>query len=326
MAQSVLLHQDYEHTQTSVHRVKDAFQRELAAALDLKRVAAPRFLDANTGLQDDLARTQSPVSFKAGETDLEVVHSLAKWKRHALARHGFSAGTGLLTDMVAIRKDEKLSPVHSLLVDQWDWERVITRQERNIDFLKTVVIAIYQALLRTQRVAQELGSKARLAREISFVHSEELLARWPTISPAEREKRIAKERGAVFVIGIGGALLDGTIHDLRAFDYDDWTLNGDIIVWDQVRQDALELSSMGIRVDAERLKQQARIHGRNDSLALPFHRAVLNQELPQTIGGGIGQSRVAMLLLGKRHIGEVQVSHWPESMRKECADAGIELL
>ncbi|HDQ15190.1 MAG TPA: aspartate--ammonia ligase [Sediminispirochaeta sp.] len=326
-------------TERAIKLVKDNFERKLAAHLNLERVSAPRFLEVGNGLQDDLAGTQVPVSFHVRHTDrpMEIVHSLAKWKRMALQRYGFAPDTGLYTDMDAIRKDEDVSPIHSIYVDQWDWEKCITDDHRNMEYLRFTVSEIYRALIETESIVHESFPvlEPRLPREIHFVHSQELEDRWPDLEPKEREHRAAREYGAYFLIGIGAKLNSGQRHDLRAADYDDWSspndeggigLNGDIIVHDQTRDSALELSSMGIRVDAAALLRQLREMDLEDRQELEFQSGVLNGDIPLSIGGGIGQSRLCMLLLQKAHVGEVQVSTWPEEMVREYHRAGVEFL
>ncbi|MBN1544474.1 aspartate--ammonia ligase [Candidatus Woesearchaeota archaeon] len=330
---------DFFQTERGIKLVKDTFERKLAEKLCLCRVTAPRFLVVGTGLHDDLAGTQVPVSFSTKFTDspVEVVHSLAKWKRWTLGKQKFAAGTGLYTDMDAIRKDEDISEIHSIYVDQWDWERVIAQSERSLDFLKSTVRKIYSAMLETEAVvAQEFPALERkLPKEITFVHSEDLEKRWPSLTPKEREDAIAQEYGAVFLIGIGHPLASGKPHDLRAADYDDWMtesadgkrgLNGDIIIWDKVRGRSLELSSMGIRVSPETMKEQLRMGGLSHREKLAFHSGVISGSIPSSIGGGIGQSRLCMALLQKAHIGEVQSSVWPESHVAEMEEKGIRLL
>jgi aspartate--ammonia ligase len=326
-------------TEKAIKLVKDTFQKKLAEKLSLSRVTAPRFLMVGDGLQDDLAGTQVPVSFKVKHTStpVEVVHSLAKWKRFALGRYGFKHGLGLYTDMDAIRKDEDLDAIHSLYVDQWDWERVISKEERSLAFLKSIVKKIYSAILETKEIVKGdfSGFSDELPKEIEFIHSEELEELYPELSEKEREKAITKKHGAVFLMGIGHPLKSGRPHDVRAADYDDWItetivgkrgLNGDILVWDSVREDVLELSSMGIRVAAESLKAQLKHMGLEDRESLAFHKAILEEKLPLTIGGGIGQSRLCMFLLEKAHIGEVQASVWSEDVKKEFETRGIPLL
>jgi aspartate--ammonia ligase len=326
-------------TQRGIKLIKDTFERELSRELSLVRVSAPRFLKVGDGLQDDLAGTQLPVSFKAqfSPASLEMVHSLAKWKRHSLGRFGFKPGTGLYTDMDAVRKDEIVDATHSIYVDQWDWERVITKEQRTISFLKETVRKIYSAIRCTQqRLAEEFPLLApSLPEEISFIHSEELEKLYPELSPRRREQIAARKHGAVFIIGIGHPLSSGKPHDLRAADYDDWSteadsgrkgLNGDIIVWDEVIQDSLELSSMGIRVDSGSLLRQLSMMGLDERRSLPFHRGIIEGSTPLTIGGGIGQSRLCLLLLEKAHIGEVQSSVWPEETSEELESRGIILL
>ena len=326
-------------TERGIKLVKDTFEHTLASHLNLERVSAPRFLEVGNGLQDDLAGTQVPVGFhvKHRENRIEIVHSLAKWKRMALRRYGFAPDTGLYTDMDAIRKDEDVSEIHSIYVDQWDWEKSITSEHRTLAYLKETVRDIYRALLETEAKVAEVFPTLRpcLPAEIRFIHTQELEDRWPDLSPKERELEAAKEFGAYFLIGIGGKLNSGERHDARAADYDDWTtvneegtigLNGDIIVLDQVRNDSLELSSMGIRVSPESLRAQLAEMGLEERFQLEFQSGVLSGEIPLSIGGGIGQSRLCMLLLQKAHIGEVQVSIWPDKMIAEYHQAGVEFL
>ncbi|MBT4805044.1 aspartate--ammonia ligase [Candidatus Woesearchaeota archaeon] len=326
-------------TEEAIKLVKDTFQSKLAKKLSLHRVTAPKFLMVGKGLQDDLAGTQTPVDFKVkfSKTPVEVVHSLAKWKRHALGRYGFKQGTGLYTDMDAIRKDEDISPIHSIYVDQWDWERVISKEERTIPFLKKVVKKIYAAILETEKVVETKypALKSKLPKAIKFLHAQELEDLYPKLSMKERERSIAKKHGAVFLMGIGHPLKSGEAHDVRAADYDDWStetssgkkgLNGDILVWDLVREDVLELSSMGIRVAAESLEIQLKHMGLEERKGLAFHKAILEEKLPLTIGGGIGQSRLCMVVLQKAHVGEVQASIWPEEVEEEFAKRKVVLL
>jgi aspartate--ammonia ligase len=330
---------DFFETEKGIKIIKDFFEKELARKLSLTRVSAPRFLIAGTGLQDDLAGTQKPVSFKTKfeDRDFEIVHSLAKWKRYALGKYGFVKGTGLYTDMDAIRKDEDVSPIHSLYVDQWDWERVISKEERSLDFLKETVKKIYQVLLRTERVVYSEFPKLKpqLPKEITFFHSEELEAIYPDKTSKQREYLIAKKYGAVFIIGIGHPLKSGKPHDLRAADYDDWItetskglhgLNGDILVWDSIRDDVLEISSMGIRVDSDSLIKQLDFAGLGKRKALDFQKSIIKGTMPLSIGGGIGQSRICMFLLQKAHIGEVQSSVWPKHVEEEFSKKKIVLL
>lgn len=326
-----------ETTEVAIKLIKDTFQKHLSKELNLRRVTAPLFVLAGTGINDDLSGTEKAVSFNikaVGNRKAEVVHSLAKWKRTKLAAYGIPAGYGLYTDMNAIRADEELDNLHSLYVDQWDWEKSITPADRNLDYLKATVRKIYSALKQTEAVVYErfLHITPTLPDEISFIHSEELLRRYPTLTPKERENRIAEELGAVFIIGIGAQLSDGKPHDLRAPDYDDWStenadgfkgLNGDIILWNRVLETSFELSSMGIRVDREAMLRQLELADANDRKELRFHQSLLNGELPSSIGGGIGQSRLCMYLLQKAHIGEVQASIWPEEQIEECRRAGI---
>ena len=317
-------------TQIAIKTVKDFFQQTLAQKLNLLRVSAPVFVNPASGLNDNLNGVERPVSFdiKGQEQDAEIVHSLAKWKRYALKKYGFKEGEGLYTDMIAIRRDEDLDNIHSVYVDQWDWEKVISKEARNMDTLIQTVRAIYSALRKTEKymAVQYDYIEEFLPREISFVTSQELADMYPECTPKEREYRIAKEKGAVFLMQIGKALRDGKPHDGRAPDYDDWELNGDILVYYPVLDIALELSSMGIRVDEKSLDRQLTLSGCDDRRELDFQKAILNKELPYTIGGGIGQSRICMLFLRKAHIGEVHVSLWPEEMIVQAREAGIELL
>ena len=321
---------DFFDTEKGIKHVKDTFERKLAEKLSLIRVSAPKFLEVGKGLQDDLAGTQTPVSFSVRHTDksIEIVHSLAKWKRDALGRYGFVHGTGLYTDMDAIRKDEDISPIHSIYVDQWDWERVISKEERKIPFLKEVVKEIYSAILDTEKEVELTFPKlkSRLSKEIHFVDTLELEEMYPGLSAKEREDKITEKFKSVFLIGIGHPLKSGEPHDVRAADYDDWHLCGDIIVWDEERKKSLELSSMGIRVDKESLLRQLEFADLLDRKDLEFHKAILDDKLPLTIGGGIGQSRLCMLLLHKAHLGEVHSSVWPKEVKEEFSKKGIVLL
>ena len=331
---------DQQMTERAIKFVKDTFERELSGELKLSRVTSTLFVKANSGINDDLNGIERPVRFNVGnmnDTPMEIVQSLAKWKRMALADHGYQAGTGLYTDMNAIRPDDDIDNIHSIYVDQWDWERVMDEGERNLDFLKKMVTKIYEAIKRTEfLVAEYYPSCAQsLPKEIKFIHSEEARALYPDLTPVEREKKLAKKYGAIFIIGIGMPMSDGVLHGGRAPDYDDWStknsdgyygLNGDIIVWDSVREDSLELSSMGIRVSPESLMNQLKIRGCEDRANLYWHKRLLAGEFPQTIGGGIGQSRLCMLLLRKAHIGEVQASVWPEEDKKAAAEAGIKIM
>ena len=322
-------HLSLRQTELAIKKVKDFFERDLAIQLNLTRVSAPLFVNAASGLNDNLNGTERPVSFDvfSGE-QFEIVHSLAKWKRYALKMYGFGEDEGLYTDMNAIRRDEDTDNIHSIFVDQWDWEKIITRETRNLDTLKKTVELIYAALRHTEYyITKEynfIGSL--LPEDIHFLTALELEERYPNLSRKEREYAAAKEYGAIFLIGIGGALKDGKPHDGRAPDYDDWTLNGDIIVYYPVLDIALELSSMGIRVDEEALNRQLAIAGCEDRKQLPFHKALLSGELPLTIGGGIGQSRMCMFFLRKAHIGEVQSSFWDQQTADYCKAHGAPLL
>lgn len=331
---------DMNKTEQGIKLIKDFFQRNLSTELRLHRVTAPLFVLQGLGINDDLNGVERPVTFPIkdlGDKKAEVVHSLAKWKRLTLAEYHIEPGYGIYTDMNAIRADEELDNLHSLYVDQWDWEAVMTREQRSLVFLKDVVERIYAAILRTEYLVCETYEQLRpfLPEQIHFIHSEDLLAMYPDLSPKEREDAICKKYGAVFIIGIGGKLANGEKHDGRAPDYDDWTtvaengkagLNGDILIWYPVLQRSFELSSMGIRVDKEALQRQLKLEGKEDREQLYFHRRLLAGELPLSIGGGIGQSRLCMVLLHKAHIGEIQASIWPDDMRRECAQFGMPLI
>ncbi len=319
-------------TQKAIGLLKRLFEDTLGGALHLRRVSAPLFVEASTGLNDDLNGVERPVSFDipfAGR-EAQVVHSLAKWKRMALSRYQFSVGEGLYTDMNAIRRDEELDNLHSVYVDQWDWEKVIAPRDRNADYLKETVRTIVGAMADTQAtlrsVYPQLTALPLLEREVSFVTAQELEDRWPDLTPKAREDAWVQTHPTTFLMGIGGALKSGRPHDGRAPDYDDWALNGDILVWNPVLERAFEVSSMGIRVDPESLDRQLTIAGCDSRRELPFHKLLLEGKLPLTIGGGIGQSRLCMLLLGKAHIGEVQASVWDEETIRACQDAGVILL
>ncbi len=319
-------------TQKAIGLLKRLFEDKLAGALRLHRVSAPLFVSASSGLNDDLNGVERPVAFdiKGVDETAVVVHSLAKWKRLALKRYQFQAGEGLYTDMNAIRRDEDLDSLHSAYVDQWDWEKIITAKDRNIDYLKQTVRAIVSALADTQyflrTVFPQLSALPQLSGDITFVTSQELEDKYPGLTPKERENAFVKEHPTTFLMGIGGKLRSGQPHDGRAPDYDDWSLNGDLLFWDSVSGRAVELSSMGIRVDPAALDRQLTLAGCDDRRELPFHKMLLGGELPLTMGGGIGQSRVSMLLLGKAHIGEVQSSLWDEDTIRACQAAGITLL
>jgi len=329
-----------EATEKAIKVVKDMFQINLSAQLALLRVTAPMVVLSGTGINDDLNGVERPVRFPIkgmDERKAEVVHSLAKWKRLKLGEMGVVPGRGIYTDMNALRPDEDLDNLHSIYVDQWDWEKVMAPGERKLEYLKNTVRRIYESIKVTEnRLYVEFPQLVpQLPDEIFFIHSEELLRMYPDLSPKERENAIVRDHKAVFIIGIGGALSDGTSHDGRAADYDDWStpneegffgLNGDILLWNNVLECAFEVSSMGIRVDAEALERQLEIRGQKERRDLYFHKKLLAGELPQTIGGGIGQSRLCMYLLRKAHIGEIQSAIWPEDMRKTCAAAGIDLV
>lgn len=319
-------------TQKAIKIVRDTFEDNLATALNLERISAPLFVTASSGINDDLNGVERAVSFdvKAMPQDgnAVIVHSLAKWKRLALKKYGFSVGEGIYTDMNAIRRDEDMDNIHSIYVDQWDWEKVISREERNIDFLKAVVVKIVNALCDTLDAVKEQfpAITTELKRDIFFVTTSELENMYPDLSPKEREKAVTKEYKTVFLMQIGNKLKNGLPHDGRAPDYDDWLLNGDILFYSDVLEDSFEISSMGIRVDAVSLDRQLKESGKDERRVFPYHKGILENELPLTIGGGIGQSRTCMLLLGKEHIGEVQASLWPQDMIEKCAEKGVNLL
>lgn len=318
-------------TQVGIKTVKDFFQKTVSEKLNLLRVSAPLFVDPASGLNDNLNGVERPVSFDILENpqqNAEIVHSLAKWKRYALKKYGFAHGEGLYTDMVAVRRDEDTDNIHSIYVDQWDWEKIISKEERNVDTLKSVVRSVYSALKKTEKymAIQYDYIEEILPKEIFFITSQELEDMYPDLTPKDREYRIVKEKGAVFIMQIGKYLASGERHDGRAPDYDDWELNGDIIVYYPVLDIALELSSMGIRVDEEALKKQLAVCGCPERAELPFQKAVLNQEVPYTIGGGIGQSRICMFYLRKAHIGEVHCSLWPQETLDIAEKHGIPLL
>ena len=321
---------DIYDKQRAISDIKDTFQKKFAAALNLKRVSAPLFVTERSGLNDNLNGYERPVSFDipaVGE-EAQIVHSLAKWKRMALKRYGFTIGNGLYTDMNAIRRDEELDNLHSVYVDQWDWEKIIGRENRTIDFLKLVVQAIVDTICATNDTMRVVYPQldTKLSNEISFITTQELEDMYPDMTSKERENAYLKEHPTAFIMKIGGALKSGKPHDGRAPDYDDWELNGDIFFWNDVLGCAYEVSSMGIRVDAESLDRQLTIAGCDDRRELTFHKMLLNNELPLTIGGGIGQSRLCMLLLGAAHIGEVQSSIWDKDTISKCTAAGITLL
>ncbi|MBE6239393.1 MAG: aspartate--ammonia ligase [Bacteroidales bacterium] len=329
-----------ENTEKAIKAVKDMFQDNLSAQLALLRVTAPMVVLSGTGLNDDLNGVESPVSFPVRDMDgsrAEVVHSLAKWKRMKLSQMGVPQGRGIYTDMNALRPEEELDNIHSIYVDQWDWEKVISREDRTLAFLKKTVRRIYEAIKVTEnKLYVEFPQiEPMLPEDIFFVHSEDLLKMYPDLSPKEREDAVVREHKAVFIIGIGGLLSDGRPHDGRSADYDDWStvneegyegLNGDLLLWNPVLQSAFEVSSMGIRVDQEALRRQLELRGETSKEGLLYHRMLLEGRLPLTIGGGIGQSRLCMFLLRKAHIGEIQSSLWPEDMRLRCHEAGIDLV
>ena len=331
---------DLWQTEQGIKLIKEFFQQNLSTELRLRRVTAPLFVLKGLGINDDLNGVERPVSFPIkdlGDQMAEVVHSLAKWKRLTLAEYNIDPGYGIYTDMNAIRADEELDNLHSLYVDQWDWEMVISREERTLDFLKSVVRRIYSAILRTELLACEPYPQLKpfLPREIHFIHSEELLKMYPGMTAKEREDAVCKKYGAVFIMGIGRKRSDGEKHDGRAPDYDDWTtpnsdgflgLNGDILIWYPVLDRSIELSSMGIRVDKEALLRQLALEGQEQRAELFFHKQLLEGKLPLSIGGGIGQSRLCMIMLQKAHIGEIQASIWPDEQRRECKENGMNLI
>ena len=322
---------DLKETQIAIKTVKDFFQQQLVAELNLHRVSAPLFVTPESGLNDNLNGVERPVQFgikEQNDKNVEIVHSLAKWKRMALGRYGFEPGEGLYTDMNAIRRDEDTDNIHSIYVDQWDWEKVILKEQRTVETLKETVKAVYDALRVTEKYMSNHYDyiKCILPEQITFITSQELLDRYPDMSVKEREYAIAKEKGAVFIMQIGDKLSDGKPHDGRAPDYDDWQLNGDIIVYYPVTDIALELSSMGIRVDEDSMVSQLKKAGCEDRMDLPFQKAVIEKKLPYTIGGGIGQSRICMFFLRKAHIGEVQVSIWPQDEVDFAKEKGVIIL
>ena len=330
-----------QQTEIAIKQIKDFFLSNISTELRLRRVTAPLFVLKGLGMNDDLSGTERPVTFPIkdmAEAEAEVVHSLAKWKRVTLAEYEVPEGYGIITDMNAIRADEELDNLHSLYVDQWDWERVMPESERTVEYLRRIVERIYGAILRTEYHICETYPQIKpfLPEQIKFIHAEELLKRYPTLSAKEREDAICKEYGAVFIIGIGCRLSNGEKHDRRAPDYDDYStvdektglagLNGDLLIWYPVLERSIELSSMGIRVNREALERQLRESGKEERKALYFHRRLIEGSLPQSIGGGIGQSRLCMILLHKAHVGETQSSIWPEDMRKTCREAGMTLI
>ena len=317
-------------TEVNIKRIKDFFERELAKELNLTRVSAPLFVDSKSGLNDNLNGIERPVKFDLLSTGeyVEIVHSLAKWKRLSLYRYGFKVGEGLYTDMNAIRRDEELDNLHSVYVDQWDWEKIINKEDRNENKLKELGISIYKVFKRTEEFVHKelIEGEDTLPEDIFFITTQELEDRYPNYSAKEREDAICKEHKAVFIMKIGDLLKSGERHDGRSPDYDDWKLNGDILFWYPLLERAVELSSMGIRVDKEALDYQLKVSGNDDRRKLDFHKMLLNDELPFTIGGGIGQSRICMFFLNKAHIGEVQATIWDEKNIKLCRNSDIKLL
>lgn len=329
-----------QETEQAIKLIKDFFQLNLSSELRLRRITAPLFVKKGSGINDDLNGIERPVTFpikEMNDVEAEIVHSLAKWKRLALAELGTESGYGVYTDMNALRPDEVFSNIHSIYVDQWDWERVVTKEERTIDFLKYIVTKLYSIFRRVEYVVYERYPQIKpvLPEDITFIHTQELAEQYPNLSPNERETEAAKKYGAIFVIGIGAQLPEGKKHDGRAPDYDDWStetengqkgLNGDIVLWNPVLEKALEISSMGIRVDKKALNKQLALEGAEDRKELMWHKMLLNDELPLSIGGGIGQSRLCMFFLKKAHIGEIQTSIWPEEMIEECKQGNIPIL
>ena len=320
---------DIIEKQKYIKLIKDKFERKLAHKLSLTRVSAPLLVTKESGLQDDLSGVERKVSFdilKDGK-ELEIVQSLAKWKRMALKKYDFPVHKGLYTDMTAIRRDDKMDETHSVYVDQWDWEKVILRKDRTVDYLKDTVRKIVEAVADTSDFIKSKGFKGvDISKDVHFITSQELLDMYPGTTDKEREYLITKKYKTVFIIGIGDDLSDGKPHDMRAPDYDDWSLDGDLLFYHEVLDSAMEISSMGIRVDKETLKKQIEKSGKQERLEYTYHKAILADELPLTIGGGIGQSRLCMLLLGRAHIGEVQASYWDKSTVEQCEESGIELL
>ena len=330
-----------QQTEIAIKQIKDFFLSSISTELRLRRVTAPLFVLKGLGMNDDLSGKERPVTFPIkdmNEAQAEVVHSLAKWKRVTLAEYNVQCGYGIITDMNAIRADEELDNLHSLYVDQWDWERVMPEECRTVEYLKEIVGRIYSAILRTEFHICETYPQIEpfLPEKITFIHAEELLQRYPTLTPKQREDAICKEYGAVFIIGIGGELSNGEKHDNRAPDYDDYTttnpesglagLNGDLLIWYPILERSIELSSMGIRVNREALEHQLELSGKQERRELYFHRRLIEGSLPQSIGGGIGQSRLCMILLHKAHVGETQSSIWPNEMREACKEAGMTLI
>ena len=320
---------DIIEKQKYIKLIKDKFERKLAQKLDLTRVSAPLLVTRESGLQDDLSGVERKVSFdilKDGK-ELEIVQSLAKWKRMALKKYGFDVHTGLYTDMTAIRRDDKMDETHSIYVDQWDWEKVILKKDRTLDYLKRTVKKIVSAIYETSEFLKTKGfEKVSICKDVFFITSQELLDLYPGTTDKEREYLITKEHKTVFIMQIGDALSDGKPHDMRAPDYDDWSLDGDLLFYHEALDMALEISSMGIRVDKKALLKQIEISQKQERLEYAYHKAILQEELPLTIGGGIGQSRLCMLLLGRAHIGEVQASYWDKDTLDTCQKLGIELL
>ena len=315
----------YVDTLMAIQDCKRIFESQLEVRLDLVKVQSPIFVKVSTGLQDDLTGVEKGVGFKKGGERFEIVHSLAKWKRMSLGKYSIPMHKGIYTDMKAIRKGEKVDRIHSLFVEQWDWEKVIDKQDRTIDYLKDIVKSIYKAIRQTSIILKKKYHylSLDLPKTVYFVTSQELEDMYPDKKPIEREQLIGKEKRAVFIIGIGGRLKSGRVHDKRSPDYDDWSLNGDLLIYDKVIDETIEISSMGIRVDEDSLKKQLEIDERLDKMQMPFHKQILEKKIPYSIGGGIGQSRILMLLLEKSHIAEVQASYWEEKVEKQFSDIRV---
>ncbi len=317
-----------KETEKAIKIIKTIFEEKLINNLNLSRISAPMFVKEKTGINDDLNGVEKPVSFKYKDEEIQIVHSLAKWKRMALYDYDFKLGEGIYTDMNAIRKDEELDPIHSIYVDQWDWEKIINKENRNLDYLKETVKLIYQCVKETEKEINKIYPvlENKLPEDIFFITTDELLELYPNISSKERENEISRKYKAVFLIGIGDELKNNQPHDGRSPDYDDWHLNGDILLFNEALDSAFEISSMGIRVDKESLIHQLTKKGKLERLKFSYHQMIISETLPFTIGGGIGQSRLSMYLLEKKHIGEVQASYWPDEMIEECKKNNIILL
>lgn len=320
-----------KETQMAIKSLKDYFQRDLANTLNLARISAPLIVRPETGLNDNLSGVEKAVGFDFRQygINVEIVQSLAKWKRNALKEYGFKCYEGLYADMNALRPDEELDEIHSVYVDQWDWEKIIKKEDRNVEYLKVVVREIYEVFKRAEEYITQVYPNVlskKLPEDITFITSQELEDMYPNLTSKEREREICKKHKAVFLIGIGHKLNSGEPHDMRSPDYDDWNLNGDLLFWNEILDNSIELSSMGIRVDRDSMLNQLDISNKNERKDMPYHQNIINEELPYTIGGGVGQSRLCMFLLEKRHIGEVQSSVWDDNTKRICAEKGIQLL